>query len=285
MGIILTVLEVLNKSTEFLEKKGIESPRLNAELLLLEVLKCKRIDLYLRFDKPLKDNDIVIYRDWISRRGKFEPLQYITGKVEFYGLPFEVTPDVLIPRPETEILVEEIIKHCKEKNVKNILDIGTGSGNIPISLIKNIDGVKITSIDISNKALIVAEKNASMNGVESGIDFIVSDINDYKPEMKYDLIVSNPPYVGASEYSNLQNEIKNYEPGIAVTDSNDGLYFYRTIAEKSKSLLKNGGDIFLELGLGQAENVTEILTNNDFINIRCIKDLQQIDRVVTGELK
>jgi len=285
MGIILTVLEVLNKSTEFLEKKGIESPRLNAELLLIEVLKCNRIDLYLRFDKLLNENDIVIYRDWISRRGKFEPLQYITGKVEFYGLPFEVTPDVLIPRPETEILVEEIIKHCKEKNVKNILDIGTGSGNIPISLIKNIDGVKITSIDISNKALIVAEKNASMNGVESGIDFIVSDINDYKPEMKYDLIVSNPPYVGALEYPTLQNEIKNYEPGIAFTDSNDGLNFYRTIAEKSKSLLKNGGDIFLELGLGQAENVTEILTNNDFINIRCIKDLQQIDRVVTGELK
>jgi len=285
MGIILTVLEALNKSTEFLEKKGIESPRLNAELLLIEVLKCNRIDLYLRFDKLLNENDIVIYRDWISRRGKFEPLQYITGKVEFYGLPFEVTPDVLIPRPETEILIEEIIKHCKEKNVKNILDIGTGSGNIPISLIKNMDEVKITSIDISTKALMVAEKNASMNGVELKIDFIVSDINDYKPEMKYDLIVSNPPYVGALEYPTLQNEIKNYEPGIAVTDSNDGLNFYRTIAEKSKSLLTKGGDIFLEIGLGQAENVTEILINNDFINICCKKDLQQIDRIITGELK
>jgi release factor glutamine methyltransferase len=285
MGIILTVLEVLNKSTEFLEKKGIESPRLNAELLLIEVLKCNRIDLYLRFDKLLKENDIDKYRDWISRRGKFEPLQYITGKVEFYGLPFEVTPDVLIPRPETEIMVEEIIKRCKEKNVKSILDIGTGTGNIPISLIKNTDEVKITSIDISNKALMVAEKNASLNGVESRINFIVSDINDYKTEMKYDLIVSNPPYVGALEYPNLQNEIKNYEPGIAVTDSYDGLYFYRLIAEKSKLLLKNGGDIFLEIGIGQAQEVMEILTNNDFINIRCIKDLQQIDRIVTGELK
>jgi release factor glutamine methyltransferase len=257
---------VLNKSTEFLEKKGIESPRLNAELLLIEVLKCNRIDLYLRFDKLLKENDIDKYRDWISRRGKFEPLQYITGKVEFYGLPFEVTPDVLIPRPETEIMVEEIIKRCKEKNVKSILDIGTGTGNIPISLIKNTDEVKITSIDISNKALMVAEKNASLNGVESRI-------------------VSNPPYVGALEYPNLQNEIKNYEPGIAVTDSYDGLYFYRLIAEKSKLLLKNGGDIFLEIGIGQAQEVMEILTNNDFINIRCIKDLQQIDRIVTGELK
>jgi len=276
---------VLNRSTDFLDKKGIESPRLNAELLLTEVLKCSRIDLYLRFDKPLKENELVQYRDWISRRGKFEPLQYIIGKVEFYGLPFEVSTDVLIPRPETEILVEEIIKRCKEKNVKSILDIGTGSGNIPISLIKNLEEVTVTSIDISHKALMVAEKNATLNGVESRINFIISDIIDYKPEMKYDLIVSNPPYVGAAEYPNLQNEIKNYEPGIAVTDSNDGLYFYRTIAEKSKSLLKTGGDIFFEIGIGQAEDITEILTSNDVINIRSIKDLQQIDRVITGELK
>lgn len=276
---------MLNRSTDFLDKKGIESPRLNAELLLTEVLKCSRIDLYLRFDKPLKENELVQYRDWISRRGKFEPLQYIIGKVEFYGLPFEVSTDVLIPRPETEILVEEIIKRCKEKNVKSILDIGTGSGNIPISLIKNLEEVTVTSIDISHKALMVAEKNATLNGVESRINFIISDIIDYKPEMKYDLIVSNPPYVGAAEYPNLQNEIKNYEPGIAVTDSNDGLYFYRTIAEKSKSLLKTGGDIFFEIGIGQAEDITEILTSNDVINIRSIKDLQQIDRVITGELK
>ena len=276
---------MLNRSTDFLNKKGIESPRLNAELLLVEVLKCNRIDLYLRFDKPLKDNELVQYRDWISRRGKFEPLQYIIGKVEFYGLPFEVTQDVLIPRPETEILVEEIIKHCKEKNVRSILDIGTGSGNIPVSLIKYLDEVKITSIDISHKALMVAEKNAALNGVESKISFIVSDIKEYKTEIKYDLIVSNPPYVGAAEYPNLQNEIKNYEPGIAVTDSNDGLYFYRTIAEASKSLLKKGGDIFLEIGIGQSEDVIKILTKNDIINIRCLKDLQLIDRVVTGELK
>jgi len=276
---------VLNRSTDFLDRKGIESPRLNAEILLTEVLKCNRIDLYLRFDKQLKENELDKYRDWISRRGKFEPLQYIIGKVEFYGLPFEVTRDVLIPRPETEILVEEIIKRCKEKNVKSILDIGTGTGNIPISLIKNLDDVKVTSIDISQKALMVAEKNALMNGVESRISFIVCDIQDYKTEMKYDLIVSNPPYVGALEYPDLQYEIKNYEPGIAVTDSNDGLYFYRTIAEKSKSLLKNGGDIFLEIGLGQAEAVSEILTKNDIFNIRSIKDLQQIERIVTGELK
>jgi release factor glutamine methyltransferase len=279
------VLEVLNRSTEFLDKKGIESPRLNAELLLSEVLNCKRLDLYLRFDKPLKDNEIDKYRDWIARRGKFEPLQYIIGKVEFYGLPFEVTPDVLIPRPETEILVEEIIKRCKEKNVKSILDIGTGSGNIPISIVKNLDDVKITSIDISDKALSIAEKNAMLNGIESRISFINSDIKDYNTDIKFDLIVSNPPYVAAEEFPNLQNEIKNFEPGIAVTDSNDGLYFYRTIAEKSKSLMKKNGDIFLEIGIGRADNVTGILSANDIINIRCIKDLQQIDRVITGELK
>ncbi len=282
---MLTVLESLKLSTDFLEKKGIESPRLNAELLLSEILKCKRLDLYLKFDQPLKENEVDIYREWIARRGKFEPLQYIIGNVEFYGLPFKVTPDVLIPRPETEILVEEVIKFCKNKIGLKILDIGTGSGNIPIALAKNLNAAEVTTIDISEKALSIARENAAANGVEEKIHFITEDVKNYLNGYQFDILVSNPPYVSKEEYPILQNEIRNYEPIAAVTDSNDGLDFYRTIAERAKVLLKNNGKIFLEVGKDQAKLVAAIIEQNGFINIYFVKDYQQIDRVVVGELK
>ena len=282
---MLTVLESLQLSTDFLEKKGIESARLNAELLLSEILKCKRLDLYLKFDQPLKENEVDIYREWIARRGKFEPLQYIIGNVEFYGLPFKVTPDVLIPRPETEILVEEVIKFCKDKTGLKILDIGTGSGNIPIALSKNLNDADVTAIDISEKALSVARENAAANGVEEKIHFITADVKNYMSGHQFDILVSNPPYVSKEEYPILQIEIRNYEPMAAVTDSNDGLVFYRTIAERAKILLKSNGKIFLEVGKDQSKFVADILVKNNFINIYFVKDYQQIDRVVVGELK
>lgn len=283
---MLTVLESLKLSTDFLEKRGIESPRLNAELLLAEILNCKRLDLYLKFDQPLKENEVDIYREWISRRGKFEPLQYITGKVEFYGLPFKVTRNVLIPRPETEILVEEVLKYSKEKPGLKILDIGTGSGNIPIALAKNLDSAEIFSTDISDKAIEIAKENAILNGVDSKIRFLHSDINHISFNTGFfDLIVSNPPYVSIDEYSTLQKEITNYEPAIALTDNNDGLDFYRLIAERSNSILKRGGKIFMEIEQGQNSAVEKILSSNNFINIHFIKDYQQIDRIVHGELR
>jgi len=303
----LTVLESLQLSTDFLDKKGIESPRLNAELLLSEILKCKRLDLYLKFDQPLKENEINIYREWIARRGKFEPLQYITGSVEFYGLSFKVSPDVLIPRPETEILVETVINMMnnkssvipnEERNLKGfsttltdrnnkikILDIGTGSGNIPIALVKNLNDAEITAVDVSEKALLIAKENAVANGVEEKIHFITADVKDYASGFQFDIIISNPPYVSKEEYPNLQKEITNYEPMVAVTDSNDGLDFYRTITERAKILLKSNGKIFLEVGKDQSKIVADILEKNNFINIYFVKDYQQIDRVVVGELK
>lgn len=281
----MTVLESLQLSTDFLEKKGIESSRLNAELLLSEILKCKRLDLYLKFDQLLKENEVTIYREWITRRGKFEPLQYIIGNVEFYGLPFKVTPDVLIPRPETEILVEEVIKFCKDKTGLKILDIGTGSGNIPIALTKYLNDVELTAVDISEKALSIARENAITNGVVERINFITADVKNFMSDYKFDIVVSNPPYVSKEEYPILQNEIKNYEPMVAVTDSSDGLDLYRTIAEKAKILLKSNGKIFLEVGKDQEKFIADILEKNDFINIYFVKDYQQIDRVVVGELK
>jgi release factor glutamine methyltransferase len=283
---MLTVLESLKLSTEYLEKKGIESPRLNAELLLSEILNCKRLDLYLKFDQPLKENEVDKYREWISRRGKFEPLQYIIGKVEFFGLQFKVTRDVLIPRSETEILVEEVINSYKGKSGLKILDIGTGSGNIPIALAKNLANAEITTVDVSAKAIEIAKENALLNGVESEVKFILSDVNHLKIETgSFDIVISNPPYISAEEYPTLQKEIIDYEPSIALTDANDGLDFYRAIAERSKSFLKNEGKVFLEIGKGQFEDVEKILSKNDFHNIEIIKDYQQIERVISGELK
>ena len=283
---MLTVLESLKLSTEYLEKKGIESARLNAELLLAEILNCKRLDLYLKFDQPLRENEVDIYREWISRRGKFEPLQYIIGRVEFYGMQFKVTRDVLIPRSETEILVEEVINFAKDKSGLRILDIGTGSGNIPIALAKNLTNAEITSVDVSANAIEVAKENALLNNVESKVEFILSDIYHLKIETDlFDIVVSNPPYISAEEYPTLQKEIVDYEPSIALTDSNDGLNFYRTITEKSKSFLKKEGKIFFEIGKEQFDDVEKILLKNNFLNIKITKDYQQIERVISGELK
>jgi len=201
-------------------------------------------------------------------------------------LQFKVTRDVLIPRSETEILVEEVINFAKDKSGLKILDIGTGSGNIPIALAKNLTNAEIISVDVSTKAIEVAKENALLNSVESKVEFILSDINHFKIETGFfDIVISNPPYISAEEYPTLQKEIVDYEPSIALTDSNDGLDFYRTIAEKSKSFLKKEGKIFFEIGKEQFDDVEKILLKNNFVNIKITKDYQQIERVISGELK
>jgi len=282
---MLTVLESIKLSTEFLEKKGIESPRLNAEILLSEILNCKRLDLYLKFDQSLKELEISKYREWIKRRGLYEPIQYIIGKIEFFGLQFRVNSSVLIPRPETEILVEEVLKYSKSKNGLKILDIGTGSGIIAIAIAKQLEDSQITAIDISQEAINLAMENAVTNEVISKLKFLMSDIKDFENNEKFDVVVSNPPYISKEDFPSLQNEIKDYEPRIALTDSNDGLDFYKIISKRSKSLLKKDGRIYFEVGKGQADNVERILIENDFICIRSINDYQQIERVVTGVMQ
>jgi release factor glutamine methyltransferase len=250
--------------------------------LLSEILQCKRLDLYLKFDQPLKPVEVNQYREWIARRGKFEPLQYIVGKVDFYGLSFIVTPDVLIPRPETEILVDTIVNEYKTDSSKKILDIGVGSGCIAVSIAKNLVGSEVTGIDISGKAINVACKNSDTNGTSENLKLIVGDIKEHSFKNKFDAIVSNPPYVSKQEYATLQKEIIDYEPAIALTDDNDGLEFYRIIACKLNLLMNAGGKIYFEVGLEQSEKVVEILQANEVSNIKIIKDLSQIDRIVAG---
>lgn len=280
-----TVLELISLSTDYLEKKGIESPRLNAELLLSEVLHCKRFDLYLQFDRPLKEDEVKLYREFIKRRGLFEPLQYIAGKVEFYGLEFMVSPSVLIPRQETEILVEAVIEDLNDKENLSLLDIGTGSGIIAVCLAKNLN-LKIDAVDTSKEALLIAKQNAALNSVGDKIDFYFKDILSAENfPKKYDVIVSNPPYISEEEFESLQPELKVYEPKNALTDYSNGYKFYEAITLRGKELLKENGKIYFETGKGQFKKVIEILEANGFENIKIKKDYLNIERTISGELQ
>ncbi len=279
------ILELLNLSTEYLNKKGIDSPRLNAELLLADVLNYKRLDLYIHFEQPLKEEEINKYREYIRQRAHFVPLQYIIGKTEFYGLNFIVNKNVLIPRPETEILVEKVLQKLKIYDEVNILDVGTGSGNIAIALARNLQNSKITAIDVSSDAIKIARENSIINKVSDKIDFQEMDIlkNDFSFDNKFDVIISNPPYINLEEYDSLQKEIINYEPKIALTDFENGLKFYEVISQKALNLLNNKGRIYFEIALGQIEKVKDVLLKNNFQNIEVHKDYANIERVIEGE--
>jgi len=283
---MLTILNAIELSTDYLNQKGVESPRINAELLLAEILNCKRMDLYLKFDQPLSGKEKTDYREFIKRRGNREPLQYIIGSVEFYGINLKVNKNVLIPRQETELLVEEIISNAKDNSSLSILDIGTGSGNIAISLIKNLNKCSVHSIDVSESALALAKNNAIDHEINGKLTFENIDIEKFSQtgNIKYDLIVSNPPYISAQDYIDLEKELVDFEPKIALTDNEDGLTFYKLITENSRELLNVGGYLFFEIGFGQSKQITEFMKKNGFRNIKIKKDYQNIDRVISGEL-
>jgi release factor glutamine methyltransferase len=282
---MLTVLESLELSTEYLKKKGIKSPRMNAELLLSHILKCGRMDLYLRFNQPLNNAETELYRNYILRRGNFEPYQYIVGEVEFYGLKFFVDNNVLIPRQETEILVETVINDIPNGAEQKILDIGTGSGNIAITLAKKLPQSKVISVDVSAEAIKTAERNRKLHDVKKRVGFMNTDILTDNLEKYYgvfDVVVSNPPYVEIDEFDNLQKEITDFEPKIALTDFSDGLKFYKNIIMKSKNWLAAKGRLYFELGEGQAKNVENLLLQNGFEEIKIIKDYSDINRVISA---
>lgn len=277
-----TVIDILSTTTDYFSQKKIENPRLNAERLLSHVLSMDRIHLYLEFEKILTHSEVDHYRALVKRRGNFEPLQYITGETEFMALPFKVGPDTLIPRPETEILVETCLQHrnaWQKKSVK-IWDIGTGSGCIGISLAHYWPESHIFASDISRPALVMAHQNAQHNNV-SNISFIHHDILDDNPPFKteVDIIVSNPPYVSQTEMAGLDPEVKDFEPGIALTDQADGLRFYRRILELIGETIECKL-VFLELSGSQTADILDLSHSFKFKEIRVINDLNQIPRVM-----
>lgn len=284
---MITVLEVIKLSTEYLQKKGVEAPRANAEILLAEILKCKRLELYLSFDKPLAENEVQNYREAIRKRGLRIPLQYIVGNVEFYGLKLIVNENVLIPRPETELLVEKIINESVKSASLKILDIGVGSGNISLSILKNLPNTNVVAIDISVSALQVAKQNAELNSLQDRIELKHFDImkDDLNSLGKFDLIVSNPPYVSVNDFESLEPELKVHEPRIALTDNSNGISFYKRIIEVSDQILDKHGKIYFELGMGQSMQVKNLFEQNGFNNILMTKDYSGIDRIISVVIK
>ena len=270
-----TILEIIKWTTGFFKEKQIVNPRLNAEYIISHVLGCKRFDLYLRFEEivSLENRDKI--KKMVIERAKSKPLQYVIGETEFYGYRFLVNESVLIPRPETEYLVEKIIAEIGSCN--RILDIGTGSGAIAITLKKELPHLMVTAVDISTMALQVAKENAKLNQVE--VEFVESDLFA-NLNKKFDVIVSNPPYIPKMEYDALDKEILEYEPKSALLAEEDGLYFYRKILSESKSYLNEKGRIYFEIGYNQSDRIKKIAENNGFTEIETVKDLNGFDRIM-----
>jgi release factor glutamine methyltransferase len=284
-----TTLSLLKKSTAFFEDKGIGEPRRSSELLLAHSLGQKRLNLYLLFEKPLTDDELDIFRGLVRRRLRHEPVQYIIGETEFYAMEFKVSPAALIPRPETEHLVEaaeQLLAARKSDAPCRALDIGTGSGVIPVVLCSKVPGCSFDAVDISDDALTLARENAARHGCENRIVFARHDIFAAPPGEwtgRFELIVSNPPYVAAAEVDELQPEIREYEPLTAATDNADGLTFYRRIAELAPRLLRPGGTVMVEIGYGQSADVQSIFATAGLPVTRIIDDYSGIPRVVVAQ--
>ncbi len=293
----MVLKDVIADATKQLKLANIEAPALEAGVILCSVLCCDRIFLYSHDDYEVKPDEYSKYTDLIRDRINGRPLQYITGHQEFMSLDFMVTPSVLIPRQDTEVLVESVI-NCLGKSGtedKVILDIGTGSGCIAVSLAYYIKESRMFAMDISPSALKVARVNARSAGVEDRISFITGDIFEglrgvdwtnpiesklSKPQTLYfDGIVSNPPYIQSSHVVTLERQVRDYEPYAALNGGADGLDFYRCIVNEAVQYLKPGALLAFEVGIGQADDVVRLM-EDAFNNIRIIKDLAQIDRVV-----
>jgi release factor glutamine methyltransferase len=257
----VTVLEVIQRSSEFLAKRGVDSPRLQAELLLAHALGLPRMKLYLGFDREMSVPELDKVRAFVKRRGDREPLQHIVGSVSFCGLELVVTPDVLIPRPETELLALRAVQflQSREASAATVLDFGTGSGCLAIAIAVQAPSAELHAADISEAALEVARRNAERHQVAGRIRFVVGDGFDSLPAgLRFDLIVSNPPYIATGEIEALQPEVRDHDPRLALDGGPDGLDFFRLLAGEAGARLNDGGRLMVELGDGQDSSVRAI---------------------------
>lgn len=279
--------KLLTGAIAALRRAGIEGPRLDAELLLAEAAGLSRLQFFISAP-TLSDAQCGKFRAMIERRSDRMPLAYILGRREFYSLEFKVSPDVLIPRPETETLVTATLETIGNKRGTRVLDLGTGSGAIAIALAVNAPFANLTATDISSDALAIAQSNAVGQGVAPRITFVHADcwtvIGGAVPLGQFDLIVSNPPYIGEAELAGLEPEVRSYEPRIALTPGADALSFYRRIAAGLADHLAPGGTVLLELGYGQADAVSALLREAGFRATTVIEDLAGIPRVLRATL-
>ena len=287
---ISTVSSALKWGCNQLEKSNVDTPRLDDEVLLAYCVNTDRTNLYAIDGNELDEISWQRYAQCIQKREKREPVAYITGEKEFYSLVFKVTSDVLIPRPETETLVEESLKVCmsmrEKRSALNILELGTGSGIIAVILAKRLETSYIIATDISLKIVKVARKNAILHKVKRKINFLVSRSLEALKEKgeSFDLIVSNPPYVSASDWEKVQPEIKEYEPADALLAGEDGLDYYRKITFGADGMLAREGWLMLEMGRGQKDAVSGMIKKTGkFKRLEVVNDLSGIPRVVKAQ--
>jgi release factor glutamine methyltransferase len=284
---VWTVIDLIKWGTGYLTDKGFDEARLTVELLLSETLGLKRFDLYVKHDQPLKRGELDKFKVLLKRRLSHEPVQYIIGKTNFYSIDLKVDRRALIPRPETEILAETIIDHCRtylsQREHVRILDVGTGSGCLAIAVAKFVKNSSVTAIDRSDVALELAKENAASTGTSEKIEFVRSDFlaleeNGFKES--FDILISNPPYVPEKELATLSEDVREFEPVDALSDGSDGLTFFRKISEMAPVLLRDGGWVFVETGFDQAQKVSALFADQGGTELLVKKDLSNIERVV-----
>lgn len=289
-----TIRSILKWAISTLKKSDIEFPEINADTLLSHVLSCDRTWLYTNPDTVLDDTDIRKYQELIYKRSFHVPLQYITHKVEFMSLDFVVDERVLIPRPETEILVEAVLSKAQDDEFSDkniiIMEIGTGSGNIAVSLAKNLSNAEIYTNDISDDALTLAKTNVQSHDVADKVHLLHGDFfgvfYNFVEKEQVDFIVSNPPYISESEWKGLEPEVKEHEPREALVGGEDGMHYYRQIIKEASDWLRPGGYLVLEIGETQTNAIKKLILNKEhYGKIEIIKDLQGKERVISARRK
>ncbi len=278
-----TIASVLNWSTSYLNEKGSKSARLDAQLLISNALNLTRVQLYTNFDTPLSPEELKGIRELLTRRAAGEPVAYVLGNREFMGHSFKVNPSVLIPRPDTEVLVEKVIDSSDEESSLKILDVGTGSGCIAISLAARLGNSQVSAWDKSPKAIEVASANADSLGIDN-VEFFEKDAlaDETWQDLGFDIVVSNPPYITDAEMLELAVDVREYEPEMALSGGVDGLSFYKFFATKICSTLNDDGRVFWEIGSTQAESVSALLKEAGLVEVSVIQDYAGHDRVVSA---
>ncbi len=287
-NIQMTVRDIINETSQKLEAAGIPSARLDAEVLLAFCLNCDRAEFFKNPERQMSQDQMTAFQKMIARRLAFEPVAYITGRKAFWSFTLEVNPDVLIPRPDTEIIVEETIAVCRTRTLDRprILDVGTGSGAIALALAKEIPEARIIATDISPAALAVAQKNARALGLAKTVSFMLGDLFDKVPGT-FDLIVSNPPYIGADEYETLESGVRDFEPRVALWAGQTGVEFYEKLIYQAPSRLAEKGWLLLEIGAKQDKQVSAIMTATPgfYEDISVRADYAGLPRVIKGRRK
>jgi release factor glutamine methyltransferase len=278
----MTVAEGLTDGAKLLQENSVAEPESEAVLLMSHALKRDRTFIYAHPEYRLSAVESILFKAVIRRRATHEPFQYIVGRQEFYGLEFYVTPDVLIPRPETEILVEAAIKEFRDRESCKFFEVGVGSGCISVSILANLPNATAVAADVSYTALVVAGNNANNNGVSDRLELQLSDVYESVDDREFDLIVSNPPYVADHDIGTLQREVRDFEPKTALSGGPDGLAIIRRIIEGAPKLLKQNGMLLMEIGWDQSDRVGNILDKGGWQNVEKMPDLQGIPRIMSA---